>query len=180
MLPYAVLACRVLLGGVLICAAVQKLRRRPAFAAFVAAVRRLGGVPARLAVPAAAAVVAAEFVIGGVLLLGAAPVAAFAAAFGLLAPFTAVLARAARRRLDVACACFGRDGDPVAGRHVARNAVLLAAAAIGVAGSAAGGGAVPEPAGAALCVAAALVAVLIIILIDDLAVLLRGPAGPRT
>ncbi|MCW6005689.1 redoxin family protein [Micromonospora sp. CPCC 205371] len=135
MLPYTVLVCRILLGAVLICAAAGKLRHRAAFAAFAVSVRRHVGVPRRLAGPAAAGVVAAELGVGGALLSGLAPAMAFLAAAVLLLPFTAVLVRSVRRRLAVPCNCFGRTGDPVAGRHVARNGVLLAAAAIGGAGA---------------------------------------------
>lgn len=175
MLPYAVFICRILLGGVLLYAAAGKLRGRTAFAAFTVSVRRLGGLPRRLAGPAAAGVVAAEVLVGGALVAGVAPAVAFPAAVALLLPFTAVLARAARRRLEVSCNCLGRTDEPVAWRHFARNVALLAIAAAGAAGAATGGAATPGPAGAALCTAGALVGVLMIVMLDDLAVLFGAP-----
>lgn len=64
----------------------------------------------------------------------AAPAAGAAAALLLLAAFTAVLARALRRGVEVPCACFGRaGGPPLSWVEVARNGLLAALAALALA-----------------------------------------------
>jgi hypothetical protein len=90
-------------------------------------------------------------------------------AAALLAAFTVVLIRARRRAPGLACHCFGAGTAPVAGRHVVRNLLLLAAVALGASGPA---GAV-NPAGFALCLLVAAVSVAAVALLDDLAALLR-------
>lgn len=57
-----------------------------------------------------------------------------AAAFGLMAVFTTVLARVVRSGLVVSCACFGAATNaPVSKRTLIRNAVvLLASAAVAI------------------------------------------------
>jgi uncharacterized membrane protein len=54
-------------------------------------------------------------------------------AIALLAAFTsAVLVNIARGRTEIACACFGRSSQRLSWQIPARNAVLIAAAAIGM------------------------------------------------
>lgn len=64
----------------------------------------------------------------------AAPAAGGAAALVLLAGFSAALARALRRGVEVPCACFGRaGGPPVSWVELARNALLAALAVLALA-----------------------------------------------
>ncbi|MEQ4302954.1 MauE/DoxX family redox-associated membrane protein [Plantactinospora sp. B6F1] len=182
LLPYLVLACRIMVGGVLLYAAAGKVRHRTAFAAFTVSVRRLSGVPARLAGPVAAGVVATELALGGALLVGVRPVVTFSAAAALLLAFTAVLVRAMRRPAAASCGCLGAGTEPVSWRHVVRNVALLAVTAVGTAGTATGDAAPINPAGAAFSVAGALFAVLMIVMLDDLAAVFRmsGRCGGST
>jgi len=64
----------------------------------------------------------------------AAPAAGAAAALVLLAGFTAVLARALGRGIEVRCACFGQAGGPaLSWVELVRNAVLAALAVLAIA-----------------------------------------------
>jgi hypothetical protein len=74
-----------------------------------------------------------ELAIAGALLV--APAWGGVVAFALLSAFTAVLVRVIRSGRAVTCACFGGiSRRPVSAVTVARNAVLLAMAAVAAAG----------------------------------------------
>jgi hypothetical protein len=64
----------------------------------------------------------------------AVPAGGGGAALVLLAGFSAVLARALRRGVEVRCACFGRaGGPPLSAAELIRNGLLAALAALAVA-----------------------------------------------
>ena len=113
----------LVLAGVLVVAAGAKVRRPDAVADDFAALGLVA--PRRLAV----AVPVAEIVCAALLVV--APAWGGIVGFALLAGFTAVLVRTLRSGLVVACRCFGAiDDRPVSWRTIARNAALLALAAI--------------------------------------------------
>jgi hypothetical protein len=95
---------RILVGLILLWAAVAKIRRREDFPAALAAY----GVPARLTRPAAWGVIAAEAVVGLLLVAGLALPASAWAAVGLGAVFVVALAQARVRGVErLRCGCFG-------------------------------------------------------------------------
>lgn len=117
------LAAAIVLAAVLVVAAVAKLRDPEATAADFASLGLPAGPLLARAVPAAELATAAALVLnpgwGGVV------------AFALLAAFTAVLASVIRSGRVATCACFGGStAEPVSARHLVRNGVLLALAAI--------------------------------------------------
>jgi uncharacterized membrane protein YphA (DoxX/SURF4 family) len=120
-------AAAVVLGAVLLVAAVAKLARPGSVAASAAGLR----VP----VWAAAAVPWVELVLGALLVAGAlAPWPALAAGL-LLVSFTAVLVRALRHGEHPRCACFGSLGSGrVTWRSVVRNLVFVALAVVAAVG----------------------------------------------
>jgi hypothetical protein len=176
---YLTIIVDLFIAGTFAVSAAGKLRDR---AAFGAAVRDLGGVPARAAAPVAVLVVTLEC-LTAVLVLVPGPVlptAGRSLAVALFAAFTVVLVRARRRSPGLACHCFGPGSDAVAVRHVVRNLALLAAGAAAlVLGLVQGRTAAVSLAGVALCVLVAGVGVGAVALLDDLAALLRPvPARP--
>ncbi len=170
---YLILACRYLVGGVLLAAAVRKASGRATFAAFAGAVRRLGGIPTTLAPTAAGAVIGMEAATGAALVAGIAPAAALAAAVILFAAFTVVLVRALRVGSREPCLCLGRADEPVGWPQVWRNAGLIGTALLALAGAPLAT-APPTVPGRLLCLAAAAVAVLVVVLLDDLIALFRA------
>ena len=76
---------------------------------------------------------AVELALGVALLLLPAASVAFACAFALLAVFTVLLARALARGETFECACFGAHGAPIGAPTLVRTAVLMLAAAGGLA-----------------------------------------------
>lgn len=60
-------------------------------------------------------------------------VAGLALASILLLCFTVAIASVVRRGASAACNCFGSGGSPLSTSHIARNALLLVAAAAGIA-----------------------------------------------
>jgi uncharacterized membrane protein YphA (DoxX/SURF4 family) len=120
---WAVVACRVALGGLFLWAAATKLPDMSAFAQDVANYRLVPGV---LVPFVAASVVGVEIVAGLALVTGIAARAAAVVVSALLIAFTAFLAQALLRGIDLRCGCFG--GDEVASWWtVARDLVMLAA-----------------------------------------------------
>ncbi|MFG3013865.1 MauE/DoxX family redox-associated membrane protein [Streptomyces cinerochromogenes] len=119
---------RIFLGLVFFCSVVGKVRGAAAFTGFRTAMARLAPALRGRTGPVAVLVVGAEAVVVGALAVPSTVAAGFALAAVLLAAFTAVLAGALRRDEKVACHCFGGGGQPVALRHVLRNAGLLCAA----------------------------------------------------
>lgn len=158
----------------------SKLRSRAAQRAFADSLRPLPLLPGRLVGPAAAAVTVAEAAI--VLGLGWSVVAALAGRAGarpaatlvllatglLLAVLTTGVVLAVRRRTGVRCACFGAAERPLGRRHVVRNGLLLAGAAVALVDVVVGPAHRPAPAGAAVALLAGVLGAAILIRLDDL------------
>jgi uncharacterized membrane protein YphA (DoxX/SURF4 family) len=122
------LVLRLGLGGLLVVAGALKLRAPVAFATEIANYQLL---PA-LAPYLAAVLPVVELVIGGALVLAprAWRRAAALGALALLAAFTVAVGSAFFRRINIDCGCFGTGGGPITGLTLARNAVLMAVAAM--------------------------------------------------
>jgi putative oxidoreductase len=126
------LVLRVGLGGLLIVAGALKLRAPVAFATEIANYQLF---------PAVAPYVAAilpvvELLVGGAFVVAprAWRRAAALAALGMLAAFTVAVGSAYFRRINIDCGCFGTGGGPITGLTLARNGVLMTAAALLVRG----------------------------------------------
>ena len=115
---------RIALGALFLWAAVSKLPDMAAFAQDVANYRVL---PAPLVPYAASAVVGIELLAGAALVTGIAARPAALLLSILLVAFSAFLAQALLRGIDLRCGCFGRD-EPASGWTVARDLLMLAAA----------------------------------------------------
>jgi hypothetical protein len=112
--------------------AIGKLRN---FGGFVAAVRGLRLVPDAWPRPVARSVVAAEAAAAGLLLLPPrAAVAGFTLVILLCLLFAVVIESSVRRDIRVSCPCFGASADLLNRRHLVRNGLLVAVAAVGLAG----------------------------------------------
>ena len=116
--------CRVVLGALFIWAAVTKL---PDIAAFAQDVENYRVIPAALVPIVAAAVVGIELLAGIALVIGVMDRPAAAVLAVLLAAFTALLAQALLRGIDLRCGCFGGD-ERASWWTVVRDLVMLAAA----------------------------------------------------
>ena len=171
-MTYLLIGSAVLLAVVFARSSAGKMRPE-AFTAFAGTVEQLGAVPRRLVRPAAGALVAAEAATAVLLLI--APVAGFVLATGLLVVFCVVIGTAMHRRITVACRCFGAGDAPLGRWHLARNGVLVAVAATGLAATTVRTAPAAHPAGAVITVAGALVAALIIMRFDELAELFSAP-----
>ena len=125
MMARALAVCRVALGALFIWAAVTKLPDMTAFAQDVANYRVI---PAALVPLLAAAVVGIELLAGIALVIGVMDRPAAAVLAVLLAAFTALLAQALLRGIDLRCGCFGGD-ERASWWTVVRDLVMLAAAA---------------------------------------------------
>jgi Methylamine utilisation protein MauE len=166
------------IGLVFVASAFSKLRSAEAFRSFGAWLAGLPGMPARGRPEMAVAVVAAEV---GCVLLVALP---FTVPFGMalaavvLAVFAAGTFVAARGEAPEPCRCFGVSSVPLGLRHVARDVLLCAVAALGTvaalgaAGSAAAADRLP---GIVLSLCAGLVLSVLAIFLDDIAAILLGP-----
>jgi hypothetical protein len=121
------LALRLVLAAVFVVAAAGKLLGRTRTIDTLAEF----GVPARLRGPAAIALPLAELAIAVALLPASTAAWAALAATLLLAAFTAAVVRVLARGEEVDCNCFGSIGSSrITGRTAARNALLLAVAAV--------------------------------------------------
>ncbi len=121
-------AAGLAVAAVLVVAAVAK-RADPVrtAASFRALGLGAGAAPAATAVPLAELVVAAGLVV--------APGRAAPVAVGLLVAFSVVLVRALAAGVEVGCGCFGGTGrTTVSARDLARNALLVVAAALATVG----------------------------------------------
>lgn len=173
-MPYVLLSCRLALAGVMAIAAVTKLRSPGDFAASLAG---FDFIPRRLRRPLAWFVPAAELLITVLLAVPETVPAGFAAALLFCCGLTAVPVLVLARGTAVRCACLGASDVPMDGWHVARNAVLLATAGLGVfLCLRLGAGLTAYPPGIALAVAAAAFLATLIVFTDDLAELFRSPA----
>ena len=184
------MGCRVLLATVFAVAAWSKLRSRDDRRDFVASLASLPAAPAwfarlpgssrpgRRGVPAPVALVgvavpAAEVLAAVLLVPGRSSVPGLALAAALLVAFTAVIAVVLGGGRAVTCRCFGAGGARFGRRHLARNAVLLAAAAVALPG--AGGAAAAPTVGRVLVpVVFGLLAALVVIRLDDMVYLAFG------
>ncbi|WP_185949504.1 MauE/DoxX family redox-associated membrane protein [Microbispora sp. KK1-11] len=143
-MAYLFAFCRLLTGIVFLTSAMSKLRGRAAYEEFTVATRALTRLPAR---PVAVLVVAAEVAVAPLLAWPPTMLAGFCVALGLLVAFTVAIVVALGRGRRVPCRCFGASAVPVGPGHLARNAVLIVAAAAGA--IQAGTGVVPVGLGAA-------------------------------
>ncbi|MFC4907687.1 MauE/DoxX family redox-associated membrane protein [Actinomadura gamaensis] len=172
---FVLLACRLTLAAVMTLAAVAKLRSPGAFAA---SLEGFGFVPERLRRPLAFGVPAAELLIVLLLAVPATVTAGLVAAALFCCGLTAVPALVVARGTTVTCACFGAAKAPMGGWHIARNAVLLAAAVLGSAVAFAVGDGIPgEVPGIALAVVAAGLLTTLTVFVDDIAALFRSPVA---
>lgn len=120
-------ALRLGVGGVLLVAGVLKLRAPGAFATEIANYQLFPAVAPYLA----ATLPVAEIVIGLAVL--AAPRAwrraGALAALASFAAFAVAVGSAYFRRINIDCGCFGTGGGPITALTLARNVVLMCAAA---------------------------------------------------
>lgn len=170
-MTYAILTCRGLIGLVFAVSAIAKLRSPRAyseFASWLATV--LDTVPVPLAgsrgLPAAFA--AAEVAIAAAVAVPVTATAGLALAAAALAALTAGTAVIIGSGARVSCHCFGPSSSPMGTRHLVRDALLFAAAAVGAAASMTGGAGPGSPSGAWLSLAAAVVAATFVVFADDL------------
>jgi hypothetical protein len=131
--PYVEVACRLLLATVFGIALAGKVSGRAAWTAFEDSLREMDVVPANRVTAAATASAAVESAILLCLLIpaAAAGVAGFLLAAGLLTVFAWAITSVVRRKQAVACRCFGTSSTPLSGRHIVRNAALVAVALVG-------------------------------------------------
>ncbi|WP_336029082.1 MauE/DoxX family redox-associated membrane protein [Geodermatophilus sp. FMUSA9-8] len=125
--PWLSTAARLLLGGVLVVAGALKL---PDPAEAVRAVRAYRLLPEALVGPVAFGLPVVEVAVGLALLAGVFVRTAALAASVLMAVFTAAVASAWARGLQIDCGCFGGGGEVAAGEtgypaEVARDVALL-------------------------------------------------------
>jgi putative oxidoreductase len=121
----ALAVCRVVLGALFVWAAATKL---PDMAAFAQDVANYRVVPAAFVPFLASAVVGIELLAGIALVAGVMERPAAAVLVLLLAGFTALLAQALLRGIDLRCGCFGGD-ERASWWTVVRDLIMLAAAA---------------------------------------------------
>lgn len=170
---YVSFACRLALAAVMALAAVGKLRSPRVFAV---SLEGFGVIPARLRGPLAVLVPAVELFIALLLALPATVTAGFLAAALFCCGLTAVPIIVVARGKTVKCACFGAGETPMGGWHIARNAVLLAAAVLGSFVAIRLGDGVPaEVPGIALAVVSAGVLTTLMVFVDDIAALFASP-----
>lgn len=127
-MSWLLLASQIFLSALLFIAATGKLLRHEEFAAAL----RLSHIPSRLVGTVSFVVPVAEFALALALLLIRTPwlQTVYVATACLLAVFTLWMVWVRLRQLRVRCACFG-SGEPVGGRSIARNLLLVAIAAGG-------------------------------------------------
>ncbi|MCO6007193.1 hypothetical protein NE236_19620 [Actinoallomurus purpureus] len=172
---YVSFACRLTLAAVMTLAAVAKLRSPGVFAA---SLKGFDFIPARLRRPLAVLVPAAELLIALLLALPATVTAGFLAAALFCCGLTAVPILVVARGKKVTCACFGAGEVPMSGWHIARNAVLLAAASLGSFMAISLGDGVPGQApGIALAVVSAGLLTTLTAFVDDIAALFQSPVA---
>jgi len=122
----AVALVRLALGGLFLWAAAAKVPDMAAFAESVANYRLL---PAALVPAVSAAVIGIEIAVGALLVSGRLARGAALAAAALLAVFTAGLAQALLRGIDLRCGCFGGT-ENATWWTVLRDLAMLAGAAL--------------------------------------------------
>ncbi|MDO3687524.1 MauE/DoxX family redox-associated membrane protein [Micromonospora sp. C28ISP2-4] len=177
MLEHLDIALRCLIGVVFLAATYGKVHSRVSWREFVASLAAMRVVPARL-VPAVAGVVGlAEAAVPVLLLVPPTRRLGHVLAALLLVAFSSGIIITLSRRQRVACRCFGATGAPLGRRHLLRNGLLIAAAAVGVA--AAGATGEVAPAGVAVAAVAGAVSGLLFVWFDDITDLfVTQPARP--
>ncbi|MGW4641190.1 MauE/DoxX family redox-associated membrane protein [Sphaerisporangium sp. NPDC004334] len=143
MITYVAIVCRVALVVVFAASFFGKVRSRKAFYEFALTLRAVPMRSPRWAMPVAGAVVAAEGAVPLLLISTATAPLGFFLALLLLLAFSAVTAWSLRRGVTVPCRCFGTSRSSLGMRHLVRNAILIAAAAAGLA-DVSGGPLLPE------------------------------------
>jgi len=175
---YVEIAARLLIGVVFVIALAGKVNGAAAYREFVLSLRRMDVLPVALASRAAPGSLVAEGLI--ILLLAvplrAAAVAGFALAAGLLTVFAVAIAVSLRRGNRAPCRCFGASSAPLGPGHIARNAVLVAVALVGLLAALRPGAA--SVAGGVVAAFAGLVAGLVVTMYDDIAALWSPPRVP--
>jgi hypothetical protein len=164
--PYFVLACRVIFIIVFLWAIIGKSYPRGRFDSFAASIATAGLVPGHFARPVAVAAVVSEAIVVSLLVLPATYRFGLIWAAVTLLVFTAALQRFRSRA--VSCRCFGSSRTRVGSRSMLRNWTLIALCAL--AGAAAFGWP-PGPvtvAGAAVAATAGVAAVLAVVVLDEL------------
>jgi hypothetical protein len=163
-MTYVEFGCRCVLGVVFAVSALSKTWKKGAFAAFrlataalVPSARRYASALSTVVVVAEAAIVVALVVLG---------TAGLVAACLLLTAFTVAIAAAVRRGDAASCRCFGATATPVSARHLVRNALLIAVAALGLAMPGQAGG---DPAALGLAAVAGVVVAVLVISFDAVA-----------
>lgn len=173
----ASLACRMMLGTVFAVSVFSKVRSEAAWRSFRSWLTTLPLAPLRWrwAPPLLAAAEVA------VLVLVAVPALALA---GLVAGsllclcLTLGLMLAERRGARQPCRCFGASSEPLGRHQVARNALLVVIALVGVGGCAAASNALTSDATIALALLGGLASALLVIFSTDIAALLSAaPPG---
>ncbi|WP_131736347.1 MauE/DoxX family redox-associated membrane protein [Actinomadura roseirufa] len=169
-MEYLHVGCACLVGLVLLVSAVSKARDLGGFAASVPAL-----LPFRVGAGAVRVLAVVVVVLEAV--AAAAMAAPWTRPFGLglaavlLVAFTLTIGRVvADRGPVVRCRCFGAASAPLGVRHLARNSLLLTAAAVGLVTP----GATPPVAGAAVAAVAGAVGAILLVSFDDLVDLLVG------
>lgn len=179
-LPYAVsLACRVLLGTVFAVSVLSKVRSAAQWRAFSSWIGSLPLGPLHVkAAPGALA--AAEVLVVILVAVPATAAAGLVAGSVLCLALTTGLYVAERAGSREPCHCFGASSEPLSGRHVARNALLLAAAVAGAACAVADRARTAQPAELAFTVTGGLAAAIVVIFFDDIAAMSRPAVSART
>ncbi|WP_328653155.1 hypothetical protein OG598_04535 [Micromonospora sp. NBC_00330] len=180
-MQYLATGIRCLMMTVFLGAVVGKVATRASFKLFVTSVREMRLLPETLARPAALLVVATESAVCALLAFPfrAAVSVGFAVATALLAVFTVGVLLVSRRQVRVSCRCFGASSTPLSARHVFRNALLVALAAVAAVAVAAGWADGPtDPGGSVLAVCAGTLLGLLIVSLDNIVDLFR--TEPKT
>ena len=125
--PYQALSIRLVLGGVFVWAGAAKLVQIPSFVETVAAFDIL---PADWATPFALSILWIELIAGGLLLLDIWPRSNALVVLGLLVVFSAALGLNMYRGIDVACGCFGSNGDTSLAWALLRDLLLAGGATV--------------------------------------------------
>lgn len=146
-MPYIAIACRVSITVIFAIAAAGKLSGRDSFREFTRSVVAMQVVPPRAAGAAAGFSAAAELLAASlaVIPLRATGIAGCALAGLLAVAFSFAITVSLRRGNRAPCRCFGKSATPLGGRHIARNALILAISVAGI-GTLPGRAAVSAPA----------------------------------
>ncbi|HEX4815154.1 MAG TPA: MauE/DoxX family redox-associated membrane protein [Nonomuraea sp.] len=173
MIAYIGFGCRVLLAVVFFAAAVSKARGRRERAEFRASLGAFGVRP-RWRSGVAAVVITCELATAVLLAADVTALAGLAVGATLLLVFTMAITSALRRGASATCRCFGASTQPLGRRHLVRNALLLAFAAVGFTGTsptAALGAAGWNPAALLVAGFVAVILAILVISYDDLVAL---------